>query len=375
MKYKLNYEIESTQERIAEVNKILKENDEEIVEHFDKYFNVSPKCVSEGANLEQTDKKTQLSDSDYMCKHLERMADYILYAEKRDGNIQTRSNKDTIVRREPSSIEDKIINERENEDYHIVEDTRTSKKPSITKEDLEKYPEINDIWKCKEFVKRAIKNKKRTGIMSDLGFAMNKLKLSLSGQFNFYTPPPGKPMYNFDNDTGYFDDNGDYILVSENTIDLNNPIHISELIDNYADLVDYSIEDCQSDIKHILYVLEELIDAAELPDYMFDILVWKIDGLTLQQISEKLQVKYGLAMIEKRVSLIYRDIIPEKICETYKNQYEDWLYTYKVRGAWKKCSACGEIKLATERNFGKHPNTKDGFQSVCKLCDNLRKNE
>ena len=44
-----------------------------------------------------------------------------------------------------------------------------------------------------------------------------------------------------------------------------------------------------------------------------------------------------------------------------------------MKGKYKKCSKCGEIKIANERHFGKHPKTKDGFQSVCKECDKKRK--
>jgi hypothetical protein len=104
-------------------------------------------------------------------------------------------------------------------------------------------------------------------------------------------------------------------------------------------------------------------------------LVWKIDGKTIPEITQMLQLKYGLALSDPRVSLIYRDIIPQKICDTYKSQYEDWLYTYKVRGVWKRCSCCKEIKLATERNFSKDSGRKDGLDVYCKNCRNGGKNE
>lgn len=61
------------------------------------------------------------------------------------------------------------------------------------------------------------------------------------------------------------------------------------------------------------------------------------------------------------------DIIPKKISQQYKFEYEDWYYTEVEKGQYKTCSKCGEVKLVSQ--FGKHPNTKDGFQSNCKKCN------
>jgi uncharacterized OB-fold protein len=61
------------------------------------------------------------------------------------------------------------------------------------------------------------------------------------------------------------------------------------------------------------------------------------------------------------------------IVKAYEDDYEEWFYTFKAKGKYKKCSKCGKIYLAKEKYFGKHPNTKDGLQSICKNCDNLRK--
>lgn len=358
MKYELDFTIQSTKERINLVNEIIEQNRSEIIDHFDNRFISSPKC---GAPEDFKNPLTSLSDKDYTCHQLESMADYILYAEKKESKILTKNRRKTIKKHEGICLEEMIEN-----DEDIIEDTRVFKKESITKEDLEKYPEIKKIHEEKENLKKSWKT---VDIITSLNFSMITLKRSLSGQFHFRTHP-SKPQYNFDTDTGYFKDD-EYIVVSENTIDFNNPKHIFELINNYAGLVDQSYEDCQSDIKHFLYVLEDMIKKTSLPDYMFDILVWKVDGLTNPEIVNELKIKYGLVLSEPRVSIIYRDIIPQKICETYKNDYEDWLYTYKVRGSWKKCSACGEIKLATERNFYKDSKNRDGFRNICINCWNI----
>lgn len=40
---------------------------------------------------------------------------------------------------------------------------------------------------------------------------------------------------------------------------------------------------------------------------------------------------------------------------------------------YKKCTDCGKDKKATKENFAKNITTKDGFQSICKECQKLRR--
>ena len=43
------------------------------------------------------------------------------------------------------------------------------------------------------------------------------------------------------------------------------------------------------------------------------------------------------------------------------------------KGKWKKCSRCGQIKLAHNKYFSKNKTSKDGFYSICKNCRNNKK--
>jgi hypothetical protein len=47
--------------------------------------------------------------------------------------------------------------------------------------------------------------------------------------------------------------------------------------------------------------------------------------------------------------------------------------TNEEYGKWKKCSRCGQIKLANNRFFSKNSTSKDGFYSICKCCRNKKK--
>jgi hypothetical protein len=44
----------------------------------------------------------------------------------------------------------------------------------------------------------------------------------------------------------------------------------------------------------------------------------------------------------------------------------------KEKGAYKKCSRCGQIKLANNKYFSKNKTSKDGFYSICKACRNQK---
>jgi len=45
------------------------------------------------------------------------------------------------------------------------------------------------------------------------------------------------------------------------------------------------------------------------------------------------------------------------------------------KGNYKKCSRCGQIKLAHNKYFSKNKTSKDGFYSICKACRNAKTKE
>ena len=63
------------------------------------------------------------------------------------------------------------------------------------------------------------------------------------------------------------------------------------------------------------------------------------------------------------------------IAETATKNYLLWYYTNKEKGEWKRCSKCGQIKLAHNIFYSKNTSSKDGFYSICKDCRNEKKNK
>ncbi len=53
-------------------------------------------------------------------------------------------------------------------------------------------------------------------------------------------------------------------------------------------------------------------------------------------------------------------------------KYLLWYYTFVEYGKWKRCSRCGQIKLAHNRFFSKNKTSKDGWYSICKCCRNAK---
>jgi hypothetical protein len=156
---------------------------------------------------------------------------------------------------------------------------------------------------------------------------------------------------------------------------LNNPKHILAIIDNYSILKESCWDKIDSDLWYIIYEVENLIEKADLEPYEKDIIILKIDGLTGEDICKEINKKYNMTLTEDNLSRIYNTYIPKKIANTYDDLYEEWLYTYKVKGKYKKCRKCGEIKLiSNDRYFGRDSRNKDGFKSICKKCDSYTKN-
>ncbi len=175
--------------------------------------------------------------------------------------------------------------------------------------------------------------------------------------------------YTFDEDTGYFDDNGDYHLVSQNVIDLGNPKHILEIINHYSRLKEDHIDDTNSDMRFILDVVDDLVENTPLGEVFSRVLVRRIDGASLQDIQNELREDLGIKTTIDYLSYSLAKTIPKLIAETYESSYENWYYTYKAKGKYKKCTGqCGLLKLLSPRYFHRDSNSKDGYVNKCKVC-------
>ena len=169
----------------------------------------------------------------------------------------------------------------------------------------------------------------------------------------------------------YFDDQG--YPRSNAKLSLLNPAHVSFLLCYYPQLKEECWDDFQCDLHYLLLDLEQLTEDALLEKYplLWDLVVWKVDGLTNEEIQFKVDAKYGEWHTEQYYSSLWRKRIPKLIVEEAQRKYLIWYYTNIEKGYWKKCTKCGEIKLGHPMFFSKN-STPDNFYSQCKECKNKK---
>ena len=174
-----------------------------------------------------------------------------------------------------------------------------------------------------------------------------------------------------------------YIPLDDTTPDPNSPPSGISFMDpqicgaflqNYSKLKQDSSENFISDTWYLIYDLERLIDKALEPYPIYQTIVeCKIDGVSLLDIQQKIQIEYGIKHSPEYISALWRRKIPKLIAAAAEEQFLDHYYLNVEKGKYKKCSRCGQIKLAHNKYFSKNNTSKDGFYSLCKECRNKKR--
>lgn len=165
--------------------------------------------------------------------------------------------------------------------------------------------------------------------------------------------------------------NSNQMPESSAILSLLNPTHISFLLCHYTKLKEECWDDLQADMHWLLIDLENLAEETLLQDYplLYDLIIWKTDGLTNEEIQLEVDRKYGEWHSEQYYSSLWRKRIPRLLAEQAQKNYLVWYYTDQEYGYWKTCTKCGKVKLGHPAFFSKN-SSKDGFYSQCKDCKN-----
>lgn len=157
-------------------------------------------------------------------------------------------------------------------------------------------------------------------------------------------------------------------------ISLFNPEHICHLLCNYSEIKQDTWGHFENDLYYLMQDLDDLIEKALKEKYpvLYDIVIYKIDGLTNKEVLIKIQKKYEVRYSVEYLSRLWRKKIPKTIADTAKKEWLIWHYTFEEKGNWKRCSKCHEIKLAHPYFFTKNKTSKDGWYSLCKDCRNKK---
>lgn len=345
---KLDYTIESPEERKALVEKIIAEN-------------------------------PNLSSS-----YLEILADYLVLCmekqEKKEKNILTDNRMATVNKRECSF--EGLASQMENgEDgiYGLMSENKNvifQPKISITQKDLDTIPclkqlrETINVWegalkraagtKQAYMMKKALIEMRKDQYIIKQAYQKPIIPCKLTRSVRTHIPL---------DDQSYL--NGQEVVVKG--ISLMDANVVSAILCNYPKLKEDSYDQFEGDTWYLIQSFEEICDKAlkDFPIYL-RIVELKIDKKQNNEIQEILKNEFGKTYSVEYISSLWRNKIPKLIAE---EALEDFLrQQYKQKGyPMKKCSKCGQLKPAHNQFFSKNKTSKDNLYSICKRCRNKKR--
>ena len=243
--------------------------------------------------------------------------------------------------------------------------------------DLKEIQPLQDLKESIEAVERmekAATGKKKFLLKKQL-IEMHQEQYIIKGQYKqtMATPNVVKCITKTDlSENIIIDENGE--PQSDGLLTFFNPKHMSALLCNYSSLKEDAWGKFSSDSWYMMEDLDNLIEHTLKDNYplYYDILIYKIDGRQNIEIQKLLEYKYGMTHSIEYLSSLWRNKIPKLIAEEAKKEYLIWYYSHIETGKWKRCSKCGELKLAHNKFFSKNKTSKDGFYSICKDCRNKK---
>ena len=319
-------------------------------------------------------------------RYLEILADYIIFAmdkeERKTKKILTDNHMVTVNKREMSF--EGLVGQLENgEDgiYNMLNDSKNiifMPKVSITQQDIAEIPALkelrDEIEKVEAMAKAA--TGKRKFLLKKQVIEMRKDQYVIKGFHHqpMYCMNAIKSFSKLDlSENITFNEDG--LPVSDGLISLFNPKHVSALLCHYSKIKQDAWGKFTSDSYYLMESLDIIVDRALKEKYplYYDLMIYKIDGKTNVDIQELLYKAHGIKHSLEYISSLWRNKIPKLIAEQAEEDYLIWYYTTQEKGKWKKCSRCGQIKLAHNRFFSKNKTSKDGYYSICKCCRNKKK--
>lgn len=320
-------------------------------------------------------------------RYLEILSDYIIFAmdkeERKQKKILTDNRMVTVNKRETSY--EGLCGKLENgEDgiYNMISDlgknTILTPKDPITEEDVEKIPELKELREAIARVEEAYKKArgKQKFLLKKQIIEMRQDQYVIrsaarGGSWGPKTSSTIKSIAKLDLYDKYsFDKDGN--PVNDGVISFFNPDHIEALLCNYSGLKESAYGRFEYDLYYLMEDLDNLVEKTLKEEYplYYDLLIYKIDGKTNVEIQELLERDHGIKHSVEYISSLWRNKIPKLLAEQAQLDYLKWYYTFVEYGKWKKCTRCGEIKLAHNRFFSKNKSSKDGWYSICKCCRN-----
>lgn len=318
-------------------------------------------------------------------KYLEILSDYIIFAmdkqERKQKQILTDNHMVTVNKRE-TSFEGLVGRLENGEDgiYNMIANDKNiifTPKFQITQQDIAEIPELKQLVDAIAEVEKA--EKKAVGKKK---FLLKKQLIAMRQDQYVIRSAYKPPIYCMNAIKSFskidFDENvsisGNDKIEDNSLVSFFNPKHVSALLCNYSRLKEDAWGKFYSDSYFLMEDLDTLIEKTLRDSYpmYYDLLIYKIDGKQNLEIQSLLNQKHNVKHSVEYISSLWRNKIPKLLSEQAQEDYLIWYYTTQKKGKWKKCSRCGEIKLAHNKFFSKNKTSKDHFYSICKCCRNKK---
>ena len=300
--------------------------------------------------------------------------------ERKERKILT-DNRMTTVNKRETSYEGLVSQFENGEDgiYNLITNNKNiifQPKVSITKKDLEEIPLLRQLREAINMWEEKMK----TATGRDAYIIKSTLIELRKDQYvikNAYLRPilfnkltHSKNMLPLDEELSIGEDGN---IVADG-VSLTDPAVCSAILCNYSKLKEDSWGNFDGDMWYLIYDFERTCDKA-LKNYpLYERIVeCKIDGIQNVDIQLILQQEFGIKHSVEYISSLWRKKIPMLIASQAEDDYLNWYYTMREPGKYKRCSRCGEVKLAHNRYFSKNKTSKDGLYSICKCCRNKKK--
>ena len=319
-------------------------------------------------------------------RYLELLGDYIMGGlskeERKEHKYLTDNRMITINKREMSfeGLAEKFEN-GEDGIYNIMTNDKNilfMPKPTITARDVETVPGLKELRDAIDKVEAASKEAtgKRKFLLKKQLIDMRKDQYVLKSEH--------QPLMSITttksigggidlSEQRYLDEKGE--PTSTGLISFFNPKHISEILCHYSGIKAMTRGRYQDDFYYLIEDFDTLYNRAlQLYPMYKDICALKINNKTNSEIQQFISNKYHISYSVEYISSLWRNKIPKLIAEDEQNHFLTWYYTEiePEKAVWKKCSCCGQNKLASNRFFSKNKTSKDGYYSICKTCRNKK---
>lgn len=145
-------------------------------------------------------------------------------------------------------------------------------------------------------------------------------------------------------------------VIDYSVIDMFNKEHVLALLN----MPQRQITD-DDNLSLILYHIELMLKNINIRDEDYKAVEMYRSGHTQEDIAKKLNTtRQNIGQTLSKLA--------DAIMREYEESYEDWYYLNKVKGKYKRCSKCDKVKLISR--YSRHNQARDGLRPNCKKCDN-----